>query len=251
MARFKWFDRVHEMHSRHLADEANLDPLGAFDFASLVTKGRIRNWFGRFLIRRVLVLVLAILRVVSPVLRLGRLVVVSRYDDAITVLQNDAGYFPNLYGQEMEDLGRGTQGVLGLEGADHDQLRARLERHILPGDYALIGQWARLYAEALIEAGNGEIDVARDLITRVATETCCRYFGISPVDPDAFAEWAIAVSTQLFADPFGDENARQQARIGSIHLAALVDDAIARVQANNRGRRVPPVALDGVEIERH
>lgn len=244
MLRLKWFEGVFAAQREAQTEQLDQRPLDLFDFETLVAKGRLRNWAARFLFRKILPLIFAILRNLFPVLRIGRLVIVSRYADVVEVLQNRSGIFPVVYSPEMQELGLGTQGVLGLEGDEHAALRETLMSHILKEDLANIGMWARDSATALLDASQGEIDVARDLIIRVATETCCRYFGITVNDPDAFAEWSMAVSMQLFADPTGDANTRKQARIGAIHLGALIDDAIDRVVRNNRGRRIPPVARD-------
>lgn len=228
----KWFKRVEEVLARQAQAAADPGPLPRFDFDSLLT----RKWFARLqyvvVFRLLLRPVFAFLRTFVPVLKIGRLVVVSRHADVIEVLRNARGEFPVVYGPEMTALG-GADGVLGLDGPEHDALRAALESVMQPDDLSRITAWARDVAEALIEAGNGEIDVARDLITRTATEVCCRYFGIATSDPDALAEWSMAMSIQLFADPQGGDNAFEQARIGAVLFGSLVDDAIERARANH------------------
>lgn len=232
MISFKWFDKVNEALARLSAKTGNRGPLDRFDFDSLLTKSwtdRFRHWlFFRVLMRPVF----AFLRTFFPILRLGRLVVISRYADVVEVLENRLGNFPVVYDPEMTALG-GAPGVLGLDGEPHDTLRTSLVSAFTHEDLATIQSWARDNAEALLRAGEGEIDVARDLITRTATEVCCRYFGISAQDPDALAEWAMAVSMQLFGDPLGGEKVFRQSHIGATLLRSLVNDAIKRAKANH------------------
>lgn len=232
MINFKWFDKVEAVLARQKEQENDPAPLPPFEFDHLLTtsrKGRITNWL---LFRVLLRPVFAFLRTFFPVLRLGRLVIISRHADVVEVLENRNGSFPVVYDPEMTALGK-APGVLALDGPDHDELRAALLSTLTKDDLARIQVCARESAEALLRAGEGEIDVVRDLITRTATEVCCRYFGISAQDPDAFAEWSIAVSMQLFADPVGDDKVFEQAYVGAVLLRSLVNDAIERAKANH------------------
>ena len=122
----------------------------------------------------------------------------------------DAQTFPNVYAPEMTELGGNQNSVLGMEGQQHLTLRADLHAQFKPGDLEEIARLTRDHATALVEASGGRIDVMRDFVTRCATEVCCTYLGVSPSDPDTFAEWTMAVSAMLFGDPFGDANTRRQ-----------------------------------------
>lgn len=234
MAWLKWFEKtsVELRRQVQLAVTAPA-PLEPFDFDSLVTKGFAARLVTRFLFRFFFPVVFWILRTFFPILRLGRLVVVSRYADVRTVLENARNEFPVVYSDEMAALGAGTQGVLGLDGDAHDCLREALRSQLGEDDLSDIRQWAHENAHALLRAAGDEIDVMRDLITRTATEVCCRYFGITVQDPGAFAEWAMAISMQLFADPKGDANVFKQAKIGSVLINSLIDDAVDRAQSNH------------------
>ena len=134
----------------------------------------------------------------------------------------------------MTELADGTQSVLGVEGAEHDRLRKAIWGVMDLEDLPKIAEWSRGYAESLLDASGGTIDVVTDLITRTATETCCRYFGLSVNDPVAFAHWSIAVSSLLFADPLGDPETRKLALNGAARMRAVLEDAVARVHGNNR-----------------
>ncbi len=240
MAVLKYFDRIRELRCADLAaPPASLPP---FDFESLGSRSALARAATRFLLRRLLPAVAYILRQVWPNPRFGRVILVTRAEDATQVL-GDSVSFAVVYGEEMRDLGGGADNVLSLDGVDHDAYRTMLARSLDPTDIERVSQWVSEDAASLIEAGAGRIDVMRDLITRTATEATCRLFGLTAHDPDAFGKWTMALSTQLFGDFTGDANVHQQARTASGHLLGLIDDAIARVRFNNEehpesGRRL-------------
>ncbi|MFM5954200.1 MAG: cytochrome P450 [Novosphingobium sp.] len=233
MFKLKWFAGVFAAQKALPAETVRSRPLDKFDFQSLETNGFWARLFYIALFRVILPVFFAFMRRFKPVLRIGRLVIVSRYDDVMTVLSDRGVHFPVVYGPEMHEICGGADFMLGQNGTAHDEIRARVWKQFLRKDLVDIRTWSRLHAEALVEAGQGELDVARDLITRTATEVCCRFLGISLQDPEAFGDWSIAVSQQLFADITGDKHIRAQSLIAATHMIAAADDAVARVHANN------------------
>lgn len=160
----------------------------------------------------------------------GRLVIVTRDSDVREVLARP-DLFEVPYGLEMTELAGGTNFVLGLEGAPHDRQNAIIRSVLRPTDLDRIRTLAAHYTQILIDGSGGRIDVMKDLMTRVATETCCSYFGLDPDNPDAFAEWAMSISALLFADPFGNAATRQLALNGAAQIREVIDRAIARARA--------------------
>jgi cytochrome P450/deferrochelatase/peroxidase EfeB len=244
MADLKYFARIEALIRDDAASAGR--PLPPFDFESL-GGGAKRGGIGRFLLRRVLPAVTFVLRQVWPNPRFGRLVLVTRTQDVEQVLRDDAG-FKVVYGPEMRDLGGGCDNVLSIDDPGHAILREDLRAAVRPGDPQALFDNVLRDATALLDAGGGRIDVMRDLISRTATEALCRYFGLTVHDPDTFGQWTMAVSLQLFGDFFGDANVHRQARTASIHLASVIDDAIARVNLNNAahpcGQRVQATLID-------
>jgi len=230
MTVLKYFDRIRELRRADLA--APRAPLPPFDFESLGSRSSFARAITRFLLRRVLPAVAYVLRQVWPNPRFGRVILVTRAEDAVQVLSDPIG-FAVVYGEEMRDLGGGADNVLSLDGADHDAYRSVLAKCLDASDIERVSKWVSEDAASLIEAGAGRIDAVRDLITRTATEATCRLFGLTVHDPDVFGEWTMAVSTQLFGDFTGDANVHRQARTASAHLQGIIDDAIARVRFNN------------------
>lgn len=231
MASLKYFKKIKAAQEQTQKEPSG--PLPPFDITPFITKTRLGEAARRFAFRRVLPAVAALLRALWPIPRLGRLVVVTRDADVRQVL-TDSDTFVVPFGLEMTELADGTNSVLGLEGSKHQRLRQAIAQVIRPDDLANIRTWSRGYSEALIEASGGTIDVVTDLITRSATETCCRYFGLTVNDPVAFAHWTIAVSNLLFADPTGSPDTRKLALNGAARIQAVLEDAIARVRENDR-----------------
>lgn len=191
---------------------------------------RARTWPARLLAkvwRGLLLPVLILLQEIWPILRIGRLVIVTREADIRAVL-GDTATFAVPFGPEMAELAGGSTFVLGLDGPAAERQRRIIRSIIRDGDVEAIGAQAERYAEALLDAGKGRIDAQRDLIQRVAAECCSRYFGLYPDDPDAFAEWALACSNLLFADPLGQASARALGDAGAARLRALIDRSLDR-----------------------
>lgn len=157
-----------------------------------------------------------------PVVRMFDFVLLTRADDVRAVL-NDPAQFPMPFGPEMEALGRNATFLLGLDGEPQERQKRIVMSAYRPGDVARMEEQALIFAQALLDAGKGEIDVAQDLIRRVLTENAIRLFGIGPVDPDDLANWVMACSNMLFADPFGDAKARDMGMAASGRINALID----------------------------
>jgi cytochrome P450/deferrochelatase/peroxidase EfeB len=230
MARIKYFETI--IAAQKADAEKAPAPLPLFDFASLGSRNPVVRWFSRFMLRRLLPLIAAVLRAIWPIPRVGRVVIVTRRADAEAVL-SDMRRFPVVYGLEMKELGGGANNILGLDNEEHDALLAILHRQLTIRDVEKVAAWTAEDSAALLEAGGGRIDVFRDLVTRTATESSARLFGFEPRNPDRFAEWTMAVSNQLFGDFFGDANIRRQAQTAAAHLRAVVDEGIARVVERN------------------
>ena len=173
-------------------------------------------------------LVLGLVRVVAPNARIWPLPfrLVTRYNDVIAVLNNNAS-FETAYGEEMKDMGQGTNFVLGMNGQEHAAARAILVANIGgQGAVAQVQACAAEVASALVDQAHGRMDVVADLIRRTAAETCIDYFGLEAPDPDSLADWTIAMSRQIFADPFGATQTRAQALQAARHFRAVVERSL-------------------------
>lgn len=197
-----------------------------FDIERLRSRG-IRARVSARLFRALLLPILRLMQWITPVFRWGDLTIVTRAADVRAILA-DAEHFKVPFGPEMAALAGGATFVLGLDGPDHDRQRALIMGKLIrpDEDIATIRRLSRQYAEALLDAGKGRIDAQRDLMTRVAAEVCARYMGFAPDDADRFAEWSLAASNLLFADPAGSQVAAELGARAGANLRALVDRAL-------------------------
>ncbi|MBB1091405.1 cytochrome P450 [Rhodopseudomonas palustris] len=227
MFTLKYYDAIKKAQSD--AASAPPPPLVPFDLDDLGADTTLKRW-STTAFSYVLRGALYLFREFWPNPQFGRLVIVTRETDVREVLAQP-GVFEVPYGPEMTELAGGTNFVLGLEGPEHDRQNAIIRSVLRPTDLDRIKSLARHYAQILIDGSGGRIDVMKDLMTRVATETCCGYFGLAPEDPDAFAEWAMSISALLFADPFGNAATRRLALNGAAQVREVIDRAIARAKA--------------------
>ncbi len=225
------------------------DDVPAFDIERLRARGmkaRIGAWF----FRSALFPALRLLQIARPIFRFGGLVIVTRAADVRAILA-DPARFRVPFGPEMKALAGGSTFVLGLDGSAHDRQRKKiLDQLVRPAlDIPWIARLSQTYADALLDAGKGRIDAQRDLMTRVAAEVCARYMGFLPKDANLFADWSLAASNVLFADPQGSTVAAELGAKAGANLRALVDRALNNA-ARSRDATHDTLAARLVEMER-
>jgi Dyp-type peroxidase family len=234
MFEFKYFAKIAAYEE---AEKAATDPqpLPPFNIEALGTDGilpravrRFTRWFYMF--------AFAVLRTVWPVARIGRLVVVTRHADVVRVL-NDSEHFPVPFGPEMRAITDGEPFALGLDGNEHKMQRDIVDALLKRDDAYYLLDRTRYVTEALIKGSGGRIDVMRDLLGRVFTETCSDYFGLDIDEPNAFLDRSMAISALLFADPLGKESTRRLTLNGAVRVRYLIDRAIARARSPNQPPR--------------
>ncbi|MEQ1497394.1 MAG: cytochrome P450 [Novosphingobium sp.] len=226
-------------HAASAHPPAALEP---FDFSVLAPKGKLAALKSN-LAGRLLPLVYAFSRRFKPLLPLAGLLHVTREAQVREVLLRPDDFITP-FGPEMAELGDGATFPLGLEGAEHDRMRAFLHKAVQRDDAAWIGAMSRDFTRALLDNSPGEIDVVADLLKRVPAEICLRYFGLECDDVDQFGDWTMALSAFLFGDPYGDAGTRKMAMNAQRRIDAVLGDALIRAQ-----RRARSGTLDGTNAE--
>jgi Dyp-type peroxidase family len=247
----KYYTEIREAQeqTRELPKGAPLPEFNINDLGADSLRRRIQLWLFEVLVP----LVLSLLREFWPVAKIGRLVIVTRADDVRDTLTRTEE-FGVPFALEMTELADGENFVLGMDGESHaeedkliengvgDQRSPLVVSRSFPDgtgseealkiamareDVERVAKLSHRFAGALLRNSGGRIDVMKDYITRVATETCIRYFGLTGIDdPNAFAEWAMSISALLFGDPFGDPATRQLALNGSARIRNVIDRSI-------------------------
>ncbi len=211
--------------AQHKTEADPPDAILPFDFDKLGADSWRRRAF-IWLTGWLFPVVLALFRAIWPNPKFWRLIIVTRATDVRDVLMRTAD-FEVPYRLEMTELAGGEKFVLGMEGSGHDQQNQHIRTVMPASDAQVVIDLSHRFANALIRTSGGRIDVMKDFITRIATETCAAYFGLQLEDPDAFAEWTMSISALLFADPFGDAATRELALNGAARVRAVIDHSIA------------------------
>ena len=255
MFELKYFAKI-DAYERAERNDSDPRPRPPFDINVLGSGGLLGGATRRFT-RWFFLFAFWVLRWVWPVACIGRLVIVSRYDDVREVLAKPL-HFKVPFGPEMRALTGGADFLLGQDGPEHDQQREILEAVVLRSDAPGILENTRRLTELLLKNSGGRIDIMQDLLGRVFTETCSDYFGLDLDEPDAFADRTISVSALIFADPFGNAETRKLALNGAVRIRYLIDRAIDRAHAAPRAgtvidrlvqyRRADGTAVDKAEI---
>ena len=173
----------------------------------------------------------AILRRVWPIACVGKGALVTRYDDVMEILGRDKD-FPVPFGPKFKMLDRaGENFILGMERDDkYRKIHAEAMRIFALADLPRIAAFSAQRAEALVAAGNGEIDCIAGLLTRVPVDIVGDYFGIPCDNPD-FALWLLAMNYNSFPHFTDSPDVEPAALAGASYVGPLVDDAIRRAKA--------------------
>jgi Dyp-type peroxidase family len=241
MFKTKYFAKI-EQYKKMEHEQGGVSAVPPFDLANLGGDSNFKRAM-REVQRRLFLVAFWFLRAFWPVFRLGPYVIVARHKDVCAVLE-DRDTFQVPFGREMEAIIDGAGFALGMDGEAHDTQRRIMEEvlHdvltdvVVRSDAAKIIKNTQYFTEKLIEGSGGRIDVVRDLMGRVFTETCAKYFGLDLEEPNALLDRALAFSALLFADPTGSADWRQQALTGSVHIRHIVDRAIAKARAGELGK---------------
>lgn len=234
MAKLKYFDLLEAARKAGLFDPKRIAKTFALDPQFPPGFGeKVKTWLVSLGIR----LLLRFARTFVPVIRAFGYVWITRHQDVVKVL-GDRDTFGVPFEIEMTALGGGVNSTLGRDDAEHDLQRRLIMSVIRSEDSERLAERARHFATLLIKASPGRIDAVRDLITRVATETCAEFMGVKIRDPDAFADWSIAVSRVLFADPYGDPTTREQALYGASRIRDLLARAVVEAKESPTDRHL-------------
>lgn len=222
----KYYDRILKLQSE-------VQPLPHFDYNALnddSPAARIGLWlfehpsFATKVLRRFF-----------PVLRVGKLAIVTRFDDVKEILDTDE-VFDVPFGLEMEEIAGGTNFILGMKSGSEGDAYQRQKRFMnaafLRTDIdEIVKPLAWRFANEILDRSAGRIDGVRDLITRVSSKICEAYYGIPIADEDAFADWTISLSVMFFGDPLGKESIRSLALSAAPHVRRIIGNAIEAAKA--------------------
>ena len=224
MLKVKYYNRIKQLRS--INPESELPP---FDIQKLQTK----SWLAKCLSRAIgnPLWLLKFLRRVWPILRLGRVVVVTRADDVQEVLTNTK-VFTVPFGNEMRIVSGGGDFILGMNNGAAYRAQKSLVLAAFPPDQmaekisTLTARRAQQYGRSLA----ADFDPINDLFIKSAVDICEDYFGLMIANKRRFYESSIAVSSLLFADISGSRPVRELAMGGARHLLKVIDISIQKTR---------------------
>ncbi len=161
---------------------------------------------------------------------------ISRYDDVIEVLRKQ-DVFQVPFGPKIEALNGGPNFLLGMEDGRSYEALHTVVANVFPtaDNQKYVGPISAEEAETLIKDSGGRLDAIRDLVTRVPTRVCERYYGVPVPDEVRFAHITIAMSTFMFGDPTDDPVIREEALKAGKELRPIIDSAMASARNNAGG----------------
>lgn len=159
--------------------------------------GGVKGWIGAQAVK-LMPQAFDLLRGVKPILKLGSVVVVTRYDDVRDVFRRDAD-FDTPYKTNIEILTGGEPFFLGMRNTpDYHEDLATMRKVFLSRDLSELGDRAEALAAQIVERAHGRLEIVGDLVRKVTFELFGPYIGI-PEPPDGELDvW----TTRLFAFQF-------------------------------------------------
>ncbi len=225
MPKVKYYERVEELN------EINLDSaLPGFDLERLRSKGFVSKLAAK--IFRSPRGILKLLRCTIPSPSFGGFVLITRAEDVREVLTNTK-VFTVPFGPEMKVVSGGGDFVLGTnDGAIYRAQKKVILKAFPPTEMGqIINQITEQNAARCLRSAGADIDPIEDLFKPCALAVCQEYFGLIIADHDRFYDSALAVSSFLFADVFGNQAVRELAMSGAKQLLDVIDNSIEHSRA--------------------
>ncbi len=220
MPKIKYYQRVQELR------EINLDsPLPPFDLERLRSKGFVSKLAAN--IFRSPRGILKLFRNTIPNPSFGDFVLITRAEDVREVLTNTK-VFTVPFGPEMKVVSGGGDFVLGTnDGAIYRAQKKVILKAFPPTEMGhVINKITEQNADRCLRSVGADFDPIENLFKPSALAVCQEYFGLIIADSDRFYESALAVSSFLFADIFGNQAVRELAMSGAKQLLDVIDNSI-------------------------
>jgi cytochrome P450 len=173
----------------------------------------------------------AALRSVMPIATLDGRALVSRYDDVVAVLADDAHFgVTETYARKMER----TTGAffLGMENTAQYQREAGIARRaVRKDDGARILSLVESETRELLRAARargGQFDAVAEYSHLVPLGLVARYFGVPGPDPDTMKQWMRSIFWDIFLNPNDDATVSERAQTASAALRPYLVDLVQK-----------------------
>lgn len=238
MIQTKFYDRVREAQ----ATQRPLSELPAFDAERMRSKGLLASAVTSLLENPRPVL--AFLRRWKPTVVIGNFALVTRNADVTEILERQ-DVFETPFGLEMAEMAGGVNFVLGMQdGAAYRSMKSAILSAFPPAEVETkVRPLAAQHSRAILRSAMPGFDAASGLLKLVPVRICRDYFGMIVEDEDAFADWAIALSSLFFADFGGSATTRELAVVAAHRMREAIDRSIARVEEQGGAPATPLARL--------
>lgn len=175
------------------------------------------------------------LRTFKPVLRVGNLVIVSRYADVVNVL-SASNAFHVTYGDQMRQITAGENFFLGMQPSPQYTLNVtNMRSAVRPDDIPqrLAAPLSSL-AESIVAESGGRLDVVTQLGMVAPPTVISGYFGTPSDGLPGFAEKAAIMFRFIFV-PGNPEDVNRGALDAAAKMRAYLDRTIAARKSNRSG----------------
>lgn len=197
----------------------------------------------RWAVNRLFPWACSVLRWCCPVLRFGRWVLVTRYDDVLEILTRDRD-FPVAYEFSIKAIGWEPIQLLARERNDADYAETMVSLRMLwdADDLPRVHVLGEEITRQALHDGNGRVDALTDIVMPSALAVVEKYYGVTMADPKRFSNATYQMAGYIFANPRPGPEAIKAARQQLLVLWETIDKAIDDALA--AGHAAPETVLD-------
>ncbi|AEH89919.1 cytochrome P450 [Mesorhizobium opportunistum] len=176
---------------------------------------------------------LALLRRFWPTVVIGRIALVTKAADVRDILERQE--FETPFGRDMAEMAGGVNFILGMQdGSDYRRMKSVILSAFPPVEVeARVRPIARLHSRALARTAMPGFN-AIELLKIVPVRICRDYFGLAFDNDEEFADWSIALSSQLFFNPFEKAATRELASVAAYRMRDVINQSIETVLAGSK-----------------
>ena len=170
-----------------------------------------------------------------PRARLGRVVLLTRFEDVREVLEREAD-FETPYGMEMREFGGGANFILGMKDSEaYRRQKSAVLTAFPPREIEeRVRPIARENSRQIVKRAGEKFDAAGELMRIVPVRICRDYYGLHIEDDRQFGDWALALSNIFFADATADRTTRELAVAAAQNMLATINRSIDLIIAKGK-----------------
>lgn len=168
------------------------------------------------------------LRWLCPIIKIGSLCVVTRYDDVREVFGTDAA-FRAPYKRNLDIITGNEPFFLGMDRTEaYEKQIACMRRVVLPSDLPQLAKNIEAMSAQIVSDSGGSVEVVDQLVRRVTFDVLTRYFGVPEPDVGRLDVWATRLFEFQFTSSPEDRDLLSEVNMIAPAFRAHIDREIAR-----------------------